>query len=217
MKIPYALEPRPDTGFRNGRLGLWLFAASEVMLFAGLFAALVFLRAAADVWPKAALEHSLPFLNFAILMLLGTASMFAKRALGLRGPALSPGGRAGAVVDEARPVPPAELRRFTLWWAVIALLGLAFLFVLEFEWSILLGMGRTPAAHNLYAIYAALAGLHALHVVAGLVITLWMLSTAGRLAADSPARLRERVVGMTFYWEFVTVLWIAIVFGVFVL
>jgi cytochrome c oxidase subunit 3 len=217
VHISYALEPRPDTGFRNGRLGLWLFVASEVLLFAGLFAALVFLREAADDWPKSALEHSLPFLNFAVLMLLGTASMAAKRALGLRGPAAAPGGPAGAAAAESVPITPVERRRFTILWAVVALLAIAFLVIFALEWSILLGMGRTPAAHNLYAIYAALAGLHALHVVAGLVVTLWLLVTAGRLGTVSPARLRERVVGMTFYWEFVTVLWIAIVMAVFVL
>lgn len=44
MEIPYEVTPRRDTGVYNAKLGLWLFLASEVMLFGGLFSAYVFLR-----------------------------------------------------------------------------------------------------------------------------------------------------------------------------
>ena len=37
MNIPYTVEERPDTGLTNGKLGIWLFLASEVMLFGALF------------------------------------------------------------------------------------------------------------------------------------------------------------------------------------
>ena len=45
--IPYILEERPDTGMNNSKLGIWIFIASEIMLFGGLFSAYVFLRIAA--------------------------------------------------------------------------------------------------------------------------------------------------------------------------
>ena len=35
--IPYIIEERPDTGLNNSKLGVWIFLASEVMLFGGLF------------------------------------------------------------------------------------------------------------------------------------------------------------------------------------
>ena len=44
MKIPYNEDLRPDTGLYNAKLGIWLFLASEVMLFGGLFSAYVLLR-----------------------------------------------------------------------------------------------------------------------------------------------------------------------------
>jgi len=44
MEIPYEVSPRRDTGLFNSKLGIWLFLASEVMLFGGLFSAYVFLR-----------------------------------------------------------------------------------------------------------------------------------------------------------------------------
>ena len=37
MEIPYTVEARHDTGLSNGKFGIWLFLASEVMLFAALF------------------------------------------------------------------------------------------------------------------------------------------------------------------------------------
>ncbi|MEZ6074606.1 MAG: hypothetical protein R3C56_02710 [Pirellulaceae bacterium] len=37
MKIPYTTEIREDTGLYNGKVGMWLFLASEVMLFGALF------------------------------------------------------------------------------------------------------------------------------------------------------------------------------------
>ena len=47
MQIPYTIEERPDTGLNNSKLGIWVFLASEIMLFGGLFSAYVFLRMAA--------------------------------------------------------------------------------------------------------------------------------------------------------------------------
>ena len=44
MEIPYTVEARPDTGLTNGKIGIWLFLASEVMLFGALFASYVMLR-----------------------------------------------------------------------------------------------------------------------------------------------------------------------------
>ena len=44
MQIPYNEELRPDTGLYNAKLGIWLFLASEVMLFGGPFSAYILLR-----------------------------------------------------------------------------------------------------------------------------------------------------------------------------
>ena len=52
MEIPYTVKPRPDTGLYNAKLGIWLFLASEVMLFGALFSSYVLLRvgAAPGTW-----------------------------------------------------------------------------------------------------------------------------------------------------------------------
>ena len=54
MDIPYTTKPRPDTGLYNGKVGIWLFLASEIMLFGALFSSYILLRVGADpkaVWP----------------------------------------------------------------------------------------------------------------------------------------------------------------------
>ena len=53
MEIPYTISNRPDTGLWNAKIGIWLFLASEVMLFGGLFSAYIFLRidSPPGMWP----------------------------------------------------------------------------------------------------------------------------------------------------------------------
>ena len=72
MNIPYILDERPDTGLTNSKLGIWIFLASEVMLFGGLFSAYVFLRIAApegdfDYWGA---KLSVPMATFNTLVLI---------------------------------------------------------------------------------------------------------------------------------------------------
>ena len=50
MEIPYTVAARPDTGLWNAKIGIWLFLASEVMLFGGLFSGYIFLRLDADLF-----------------------------------------------------------------------------------------------------------------------------------------------------------------------
>ena len=61
MDIPYTVKNRPDTGLYNGKLGVWLFLASEVMLFGGLFSAYIFLRTGVDSWPLGTEYLDVPF------------------------------------------------------------------------------------------------------------------------------------------------------------
>jgi len=53
MEIPYNSKPRPDTGLYNAKVGIWLFLASEVMLFGALFSSYIMLRVGAPegTWP----------------------------------------------------------------------------------------------------------------------------------------------------------------------
>jgi heme/copper-type cytochrome/quinol oxidase subunit 3 len=69
MEIPYTVSARPDTGLWNAKIGIWLFLASEVMLFGGLFSSYIFLRLGADYhWPVHELNVKMGCFNTAILI-----------------------------------------------------------------------------------------------------------------------------------------------------
>lgn len=82
MEIPYETTPRRDTGLFNSKLGVWLFLASEVMLFGGLFSAYVFLRVGVrdgfDVpWPWGVNVHkTFIFIGFVNTIVLIVSSVF---------------------------------------------------------------------------------------------------------------------------------------------
>jgi cytochrome c oxidase subunit 3 len=79
MEIPYTIHARPDTGLYNAKLGIWLFLASEVMLFGGLFSAYVLLRVSAPegMWPHGWLSVTLGTVNTLILALSAITTLLA--------------------------------------------------------------------------------------------------------------------------------------------
>ncbi len=70
MEIPYSEKPREDTGLYNGKAGIWLFLASEVMLFGALFSAYVLLRVGADpgTWSMGLMNKWIGAFNTLILI-----------------------------------------------------------------------------------------------------------------------------------------------------
>jgi cytochrome c oxidase subunit III len=87
MDIPYTVHARPDTGLYNAKLGIWLFLASEVMLFGGLFSAYILLRvgatsidangASVSLWPHGWQNVTLGTLNTVILALSAITTLLA--------------------------------------------------------------------------------------------------------------------------------------------
>jgi cytochrome c oxidase subunit 3 len=77
MDIPYTVQPRPDTGVYNAKMGIWLFLASEVMLFGGLFSAYVLLRVGADAWPHGWLNIPLGTANTFVLITSSITTVLA--------------------------------------------------------------------------------------------------------------------------------------------
>jgi heme/copper-type cytochrome/quinol oxidase subunit 3 len=85
MEIPYTVTARPDTGLWNAKLGIWLFLASEVMLFGGLFSSYVFLRLGADFpWPWHELIILPGLINTFVLILSSVTVVFAWAGLKMR-------------------------------------------------------------------------------------------------------------------------------------
>ena len=70
MEIPYTVSPRQDTGLHNAKLGIWLFLASEVMLFGALFSSYILLRVGATEWPQGADILNVPLATFNTVVLI---------------------------------------------------------------------------------------------------------------------------------------------------
>ena len=114
MEIPYTVTARPDTGLWNAKVGIWLFLASEVMLFGGLFSAYVFLRldAAPGAWPHGLLNVPVGTFNTAILIISSVTVVLAWAALKMR-----------------------KFNRYRFYMAISILCGVVFLVVkLGYEW-----------------------------------------------------------------------------------
>ena len=81
MDIPYTVENRQDTGLYNAKLGIWLFLASEVMLFGALFSAYILLRVSQPegTWPHGWLNIPLGTLNTIVLITSSVTMVMALR------------------------------------------------------------------------------------------------------------------------------------------
>ncbi|MEP2775018.1 MAG: cytochrome c oxidase subunit 3 [Luteolibacter sp.] len=85
MEIPYIVVPRKDTGLINSKIAIWLFLASEVMLFGGFFSAYVYLRMGADYpWPERTLPILPGLINTFVLIASSVTVVFAWAALKMR-------------------------------------------------------------------------------------------------------------------------------------
>lgn len=113
MEIPYTIKPRVDTGLYNAKLGIWLFLASEVMLFGGLFSAYILLRvtAPAGFWPHGWLDVRLGTINTIMLALSAITTLLAWAACKVR-----------------------DFGKFKFFHACTILLALAFLGIKSYEY-----------------------------------------------------------------------------------
>jgi cytochrome c oxidase subunit 3 len=114
IEIPYNVQPRPDTGVYNAKIGMWLFLASEVMLFGGLFSAYILLRVAAPegTWPRGWLSVPLGTLNTILLAGSAVTTLIAWAACKAR-----------------------MFDRFKLYMGITILLGTVFLCIKGYEYS----------------------------------------------------------------------------------
>ena len=182
--IPYTIERRADTGVTNVTMGMWLFIASEVMLFGALFSAYALLRVSAAAWPSGGDQLNLTLGSTNTMLLMSLT----------------------AVAWRARTASPQAARG---WLLVSSVLGVAFLGLKSLEYKAELTLGLTPASSTFLAMYFTLTGLHALHVIAGIAANLWAAAGARRVV---PEQLRGRVQSIALYWLFVDIVWL-IIFG----
>lgn len=175
-------EDRHSVAYRTAtsRLGLWLFLLSDSFVFGGLavarFNLLGFTR-----------PHLSQVLGLAVTSILLLSSFFMNRA------------EASMAHDDRKG--------FGIGMVVTLMLGIAFVAgVLGVEWPTAIAEGVSPSASAGGAIFFMMTGMHALHVITGLVLLgiVWRNGSRGLYSADRHWAVEAAAV----YWHFVDVVWI---------
>ena len=198
IELPYQVEPHPVTGVTSGKLGIWLFLASEVMLFGSLFSSYVLLRVGSgmEFWPSG-VEAGLnvPIGTFNTMVLIGSSVTMVMSWASLK---------------------MNKLGAFKGYFATTIFLGALFLVVKAFEYSDKFSHGVFPWVgwpeagdpSTFYALYFTLTGLHALHVLLGILPNLWLLVFGVAMWETDRERFTGRIEIAGLYWHFVDLVWI---------
>jgi len=200
-------EPVPAEQFddmaqqrRSIHLGMWAFLATELLLFGGLFAGFTVYRVQhGAVFAEAAthLDLTLGSINTALLLTSGLTLFAAEQA----------------ITDRHRGTG-------LLFLLATTLLGAVFLGIKGYEWYAeashnlvpVLGWpfhyeGQSPAVAELFFnFYFIMTGLHAAHMLMGVIALGAMVFLVGRWRDAHKLDRQIRMVGL--YWAFVDVVWI---------
>ena len=178
------VEVQGAPGIAAGKVAVWWFLASEIMVFGGLIVSYIVFRLGGSGWAEAShhLSVTLAALNTVVLL---TSSFTVVRAF---------------VAAERGDAPGLRMN------LVLTILGgLIFLGIKAIEYTTEIRAGFTPGSGIFWSFYYTMTGLHGLHVLGGVVVNGVVLATEG-------ARVRNphRVELAGLYWHFVDVVWIFI-------
>ncbi|MDD9368789.1 MAG: cytochrome c oxidase subunit 3 [Acidimicrobiales bacterium] len=162
-------------------VGVVVWLASELMFFAGLFAAYFTLRSINDPWPPEAVHLETARTALATVVLVASSGTMHM-----------------AVVAARRD----DRRRAVVWLGVTSFMGALFLANLLLEYA----QADFKIDENAYgSIFYLMTGFHGLHVLGGLV---FMAAIAAAIAGRSRAPAYETVDVCAYYWHFVDVVWV---------
>jgi len=185
MNIPYTVDERPDTGLTNGKLGIWLFLASEVMLFGALFSTYIILRVGAPEWPHGELNIWLGAINTVILISSSVTMVMAWASLKMN-----------------------DWGKHRLFLISTFLLAALFLVNKYFEYSAHFATGELPSHSTFLAIYYTLTGLHGLHILGGMIVMAYLLGPGAKMWKENSDQFANRIEATGLYWHFVDLVWI---------
>ena len=187
MEIPYTVEPRPDTGLYNAKLGIWLFLASEVMLFGALFSSYIILRIGAADWPRGADILNVPLATLNTFFLISSSVTMVMCWASLQ-------------LD--------DFAKYKAYMAGTLLLSAGFLVIKYFEYTAKFSHDLYPSTSTYLALYFTLTGLHGLHVIGGMIVNGYLLGPGSKLWEEDKEMFSNRVEAAGLYWHFVDLVWI---------
>jgi heme/copper-type cytochrome/quinol oxidase subunit 3 len=191
MSAVATTSPQPTGARAVGWWGMALVIVAELALFGTALAAYFFLRYHTSTWPPDGIARpDLALGGIATALLVGSSfPMFlAERAI-QRG-------------DDGR---------LRLWMGLAMILAIAFLSIQAYEYATVEFSLRTDAYGSLFF---TITSLHALHVIVGLLICLWLVvrTFAHHFDADHHVAIQAGAL----YWHFVDAVWIAIFLSLYV-
>jgi cytochrome o ubiquinol oxidase subunit 3 len=168
-------------------LGFWIYLMSDALLFAALFATYGVLSTsyAGGPAPRDIFELELVALNTAILLVSSITYGFAMLAM-----------------DKER------VRAVQGWLAVTALLGIGFVSIELYEFSVLIAEGATPQRSGFLSGFFTLVATHGLHVTVGIIWIGIMLVQVGRYGLNTINN--RRLMCLSMFWHFLDVVWIGV-------
>lgn len=177
-----------NTGISNTKLGMWLFLASECLLFGGLITTYLLYKKpfpGTGVGPSELFDIPFTSVSSFILLMSSLTMVLAVSAI---------------EVDDQK--------RFRLWIAATAVLGALFISGQVYEFAAFVDEGMGYTLNRSSSAFYTLTGFHGVHVTFGIVMLLsvLLLSFRGHL----PKEKAETVEVVGLYWHFVDVVWILI-------
>lgn len=178
-------ETFPLDSVSNEKLGLWIFLASEILIFGSLIVAYAYVRVNSGSWPIAIETHNV-LLGMTNTIILLTSSL--------------------AMVLSLYAIRQGNVRRLKIGLGSAFALGAVFIGIkLGFEWPELVGKGFSITSGLPGSTYYVLTGLHAVHVAVGLVAVVYLIFRAYSLGFTSTKHVAVENVGL--YWHFVDIVW----------
>jgi heme/copper-type cytochrome/quinol oxidase subunit 3 len=172
-------------GVPRGKLGVWWFLASEVMVFGGLIGCYILARFAAGGW-EAEAAHVNTRIGAINTLILVTSSL--------------------TIVEAFAAVQLGRRQRAAAFLLASGLLGCTFLGIKAYEYATEISHGFLPWTGPFWSFYYTMTGLHGLHVIGGIAVNLglFVMAAVGR----HWDRVGHRVELAGLYWHFVDVVWI---------
>jgi cytochrome c oxidase subunit III len=198
LQLPHAEEEgvgHVERGINTPLLGMLLFIGSEVMFFAGLFAAYFNARAVFQPkWPPEGQEHFIdPFTAtpFPLLPIIATVVLVAS---------------SGTMQWGLRRIQRGDRTGMNRALIVTLIMGVLFLGAQLWDYVTLAGEGFGINSGVYGTLYFTMTGFHGAHVFGGLVGIAVILLRG--LAGQFSARHHIAVEAVSAYWHFVDVVWI---------
>ncbi|MBK8029349.1 MAG: heme-copper oxidase subunit III [Anaerolineae bacterium] len=174
------------THIDNMKFAMWLFLASEVVLFAVMIAGYVLFRVN---FPERVKE-----VHEAAGILLVTLNTFLLLS------------SSWTMVMGLRAIQGNDQRGLIRWIGLTALLGTIFVILQGVEYTALSHEGITIYSDNFGMRFYAPTALHGAHVIIGVLWALWVLWRGSKGTYNSGKFLGVEIFGL--YWHFVDVVWI---------